>query len=133
MSQGGRQSVHQHLHYLRRSFSYNTTSPDASGRYYMGTLPDGAILLQSLLKVHTAFNAGTTNTVSVGTLADDDAYADELDWDATAQEGQVSISAMDAAMISGATDVYAYLVLAGTAATAGSATVILFYIPNNDL
>jgi hypothetical protein len=133
MSQGGRASVHQHLHYLRRTFDFNTSNPDAPGRHFMGTLPAGAILWQAFLKVHTAFDAGDSNTIAIGTLSDEDAYADELDWDAAAQEGQVSITPQDVAQIAEPTDVYATYTLAGTAAAAGRATAILFYIPDNDL
>jgi hypothetical protein len=132
MSSGspGRASHWQHTHYLRRTFDYNTSGFTTAAVGWVGALPPGAIVRGTMVKVHTAFNSATSDVIDVGTTADDDAFVDGADLQATG--GQYAITGMDWAMDStNATDVWAQLTSVGTP-SAGSVTVIVEYFPNND-
>jgi hypothetical protein len=58
-----RQFHTQQVHYLRTLFNYNDA--DVASRK-IGTIPAGSNILRSNTVISTAFNAGTTNTLSVG-------------------------------------------------------------------
>lgn len=126
----GRQYHTQQVHYLRKVVNYNTTNI-ASG-VFVGKLPAGAVIMDAQCVVTTAFNAGTTNVLTVGTNStsynDIFASADITEGSTGSQKapvaGQLSLSAV--------TDVYAKYTQTGTAATAGSAIIVISYVPNND-
>ena len=85
-------------------------------------LPKGYKVLRFIADVTTAFNAGTTNTLVVGTSTDDDAYLTSNDVTAGTKGSYLSddtfLTVADANL-----DVYAKYTQAGTAATAGSANI----------
>lgn len=126
-----RQLPFQATHYLRR----RVTFADVSGtQYKMGTLPTGAVVLGTSVAVTTVFNAGTTNVLIVGTLADDDALVAAAGVDETA----VALTRVAPATLAGAvaptadTDIYTKYTQSGTAATTGVAIVIVEYACDND-
>jgi len=121
----------QMIHYYRRTISFDTVNVSSADTIKIGTLPAGAVITQAIVKVNTAFNAGTDNLINVGTSADPDGIVDELDIDATAAEFQVVYRGCDLTF-SSATPVYATYAESGTAATAGEAEIIICYIPDND-
>jgi hypothetical protein len=96
----------------------------------LGTLPAKAVVIQAGVLVTTAFNAGTTNVVDLGTGADDDGFATDL------ALGTVGLIAADELATSN--DLYstnevpitATVSLAGTAATAGAGIAFVTYIVN---
>lgn len=123
----------QQIHYLR----LGVTFADNGQARAVGVLPAGAIMLQPLsgVAVTTVFNAGTSNTINIGTSADDDLYGTlmalgtkafvALDEAATATNVNTWLLAAD-------TTITATVVLTGTAATTGSAEVLIAYVPDND-
>jgi hypothetical protein len=116
----------QMVHYLRKTLSFE------DGEVTVGILPAGALLLkaQSSVNVTTAFNAGTTNTVHVGTSADNDLFATAL---AGGSVAQVPFDEYTAAnLMTADTTITATYNKSGTAPTAGSAEVIVAFIPDND-
>ena len=62
----------QQVHYLRKSVVFG----DDGTAVTVGEIPAGATILKPLsgVNVDTAFNAGTTNTLNIGTSADDNLY-----------------------------------------------------------
>lgn len=114
--------------FLRKRISFNTMG--AAGGVPIGTLPAGARLLTVAAYVDTAFNAGTTNTVNVGTTA----TGGEVMASATIAPGTTGYKEAAAATLalSFATDttLYASYVQAGTAATAGAVDIVVHYVPN---
>lgn len=127
MAKSARQSEHQLVHYLRKTVSYT----DNGTAVTVGVLPAGATILKPStgVSVSTAFNAGTTNTLNIGTTADDNLYATLI------ALGTTTFVALDEAVsntVAADTEVTATVVLTGTAATAGEAEVIVTYIPDND-
>lgn len=98
-------------------------------------LPAGAIVLGSFVQVTTAFNAATTNVLSIGTEAS--TYTNLV---TTAQSVagttglKANLAPTGAALVPLAADstVYALYTQSGTAATAGVANVVITYVLNND-
>lgn len=132
MSSGspGRQSHWQHTHFLRRTFNFDTAGFATSGQGYVGTLPPGAIVRGTMVKVHTAFNSATSDVVDVGNASSAQAYVAAANLQLSG--GQYAITGMDATMPTEPTDVLALWTGVSTAPTAGSVTVIVEYFPNND-
>ncbi len=126
-----RSTVTQQVPYFRASVAFNTVNIGSDGMVPLGTLPAGAIVTHAIVKVTTAFNAATTNVLTVGTLASVDAVLAAADIDETVVQTTVTFAA---AGYSVAVDTPLFIKYAqtGTAATAGAATIILFFVPNND-
>jgi len=133
MSSGspGRHLHQQQTHYLRRTFAYSTAGFNAAATGYIGTLPPGAIVRGTMVKVHTVFNSSTSDVLNVGTSSDDNALVAAADLQVAG--GQYSITGMDMAMPTAATDVFAQWTGSGDAATAGSVSIIVEYFADNDL
>lgn len=122
-----RQYHTQQVHYLRKSIAFG----DNGTALTVGVIPAGALILKSASGVHvtTAFNAGTTNTLNIGTSANDDLYATLL------ALGTTTFVPADEAvsfLVTEETTITATVVLTGTAATTGAGEVIILYIPDND-
>ncbi len=123
----------QMTHYLRCGITFS----DNGVAKTVGVLPAGAQMLNlhSGVYIRTAFNAGSTNVLDIGTSADDDLYATDL------ALGTKAFVALDEAAtatnvntwyVSVDTTITCTVALTGTAATAGAAEVIIAYIPDND-
>ena len=121
----------QQLPYFRRSVAFNTVEIGTAGKVPLGTLPSGAIVTGALVKVTEAFNAATTNVLTVGTAADDDAIITATDVDETDVDTTVTFAAYGY-YVSVDTPLFIKYTQTGTAATTGAVTVILFFVPNND-
>lgn len=124
----GRQLALQAVHYLRKGVTF----ADNGTAVTVGVLPEGALILKPLsgIAVTTAFNAGTTNTLNIGTEADGDLYATLI------SVGTTTFVALDESvsnLVTEETTVTATVTLTGTAATAGAGEVVIAYIPDNDL
>ncbi len=117
----------QQVHYLRKSVVFG----DDGTAVTVGEIPAGATILKPLsgVNVDTAFNAGTTNTLNIGTSADDNLYGTLL------AVGSIAFVPLDEAVamtVAADTTITATVVLTGTAATAGAGEVVIAYIPDND-
>lgn len=114
---------HELIHFLRK----NITFDDVGKTIVVGVLPRNAQILDTLSGVYvdTAFNAGTTNTIDVGTSASGTAYATAL---ASGSTGKKVLTTTP--LLAAETTVTATLNTAGTAASAGKATIIVAYIPD---
>lgn len=122
----GRRLALQAVHYLRRDFTFADT-----GELVVGILPAGAVMLKPLsgVSVHTAFNNGTTNTLNVGTTADDNLYGTAL------ATGSIAFVPLDEAVsqrVDAETTITITQAVSGTAATAGEATAVIAYLVDND-
>lgn len=121
----------QMVHYLRREVNFNTNGI-ADGVAINAKLPAGAEILFTQVKIKTAFNAASTNVLTVGTNAS--SYNDLInstDVDEGSTGGTVSYRGMDVT-VTNPTSVFIKYTQSGTAATTGKAVVIVAFIPNND-
>ena len=104
---------------------------DAAARVLIATLPVGAVILNSWVEVLTAFNAGTSNLVTVGYGAIAAATAD--DFVATVTEGTPAVygqatPGLPFAALTAETDVYVYYTPGATGATTGKARAFIEYV-----
>ncbi len=115
------------VHYLRKTIAY---TDGATAVVTVGTLPAGALVDRAVSSVTTVFNAATTNTVSIGTVATPTAYATTLALGAVA----VVPGTLTAAQVYRSTDtvVVATISMTGAAATTGQAIITVFFTVDND-
>lgn len=104
------------------TIAYDVASPYTVS---LGTAPNGAIVFATIVEIITAFNAGTTNVLEVGTSATANAYVQAADVNETAT-GTTVVSR--SATLSAATEILAKYTQTGTAATAGLARVTVLYL-----
>lgn len=112
----------QQVHYIKNTLTFD------SGVVTIGTVPAGAVILRAIsgAQVNVAFNAGSTNVIDIGTTANDDLYATDL------AGGTIAFVPFDEAVtqvLTADTTFTATYAQTGTAATAGSATIVICYIP----
>lgn len=119
-----RQVHTQQTHYYRCRINYNDANIGTGVVKF--TLPAGAVILTQNVRVSTAFNAGTTNALNVGTSAG----GTQLFTDA-ATAGARSPTIANLSFASD-TDVFIQYAQTGGAATAGVADIVIGYAPNND-
>ena len=113
----------QQTPYFRRRIIFSET-----GTITIGTIPAGAVIINAGVVVTTAFNAGTTNTLDIGTSGDTDGFATAL---ALGTIGRIVADEMATS-----NDLYStsevtlqcVVTLSGTAATAGEGFVYVEYI-----
>lgn len=124
-----RQLHTQQTHYMRKSFTY----ADDGSTLTIGKVPAGAIVINAGVIVKTAFNAGSTNVLDIGTEADPDGFATDL---ALGTVGRVLADELatsnDLGPYSADTTLVCVVDLTGTAATTGEGEVFVEYIPDND-
>lgn len=114
--------------YLRRTITLADFS--ANGNLVpIGALEAGAITRTVDVYVATVFNAGTTNPVSVGTVADDDGYATAATVISTATGWKGALSgALTGIPEAANVIVYAKFAPTGIAATTGKITITLPFV-----
>lgn len=119
-----RQIHTQQIHYFRKRVNYNDAGIGTG--VVFGTLPAGSMIVLQSVRVSTAFNAGTTNALNVGTTAGGTQLFTDA---ATAGARQPTIANLTFATD---TDIFVQYAQTGGAATAGVADIVVGYCPNND-
>jgi hypothetical protein len=128
-----RRNQTQQVGYLRFSINFNDTG--ISSGVNKQWLPAGAIITDTSVYVGAAFNAGTTNVITIGLGASANTIV------ASGQVSPGAVGLTNAIVPTGnalgplASDLQVNVTYTqtGAAATAGSAVVMIKYIPNNDL
>jgi hypothetical protein len=128
-----RQFHSQQIHYLRKTVTFS----DNGVARVVGVIPAGSQILNTLsgVFVTTAFNAGTSNVIDIGTTANDDLYGTDIALGTrafVAFDEAATATDVNTWLLTADTTITATVALAGTAATAGSAEVVVCYIPDND-
>lgn len=118
-----RQSHEQQSHYIRATVNYNDVGIGSG--VVIGTLPAGAVIVNTTVYCSTAFNAGTTNALQIGTAAS----GTQVSNDAATAGARNTVPALN---IAADQDIFVTYAQTGTAATAGKAVVVIQYAPNND-
>jgi uncharacterized membrane protein len=95
----------------------------------IGTVPANAQIIDVNIDATTAFNAGTTNTITVGKTGSAAAFVTATDVGTAGRESVATTGVYSAWANVGTTDVVATATFAqtGTAATAGAARVTIVY------
>ena len=129
-----RRDARQVSNTLKRTLNYN--DPDIAQFSFANALPAGAFVTKVLVEIVTAFNAGTTNPITVGTNST--SYTNLLaSSDITSGTPGVYFVASGTTKLgrafaaSGDTAVYGTYIPTGTAATAGQAVIVIEYEGGN--
>lgn len=122
-----RGSHYQFPHVIARDFTYADT-----GALTVGVVPANSTIQDVYVIVSTAFNAGSSNVLDIGTSGDDDGFATDL---ALGTIGKIAADEMatsnDLGPFASDTTIIATPALGGTAATAGVGRVVVTYIVKN--
>lgn len=135
----------QELRYYRKVVNFNDALVGSATPPKFGRLPAGAFIVGYWCEVSTAFNAATTNVLTVGTTA---ASANELFNAGDINEGVIGFTVgarglgtiltggagigVNAPAATSEVDLYVKYTQSGTAATAGVATIVIAWAGNND-
>lgn len=114
----------QQTHFFRKRVNYNDAGIAAG--VHFGTMPAGAMITRSSVRVNTAFNAGTTNALNVGTTAGGTQIFTDA---ATAGARFPTVPNISFAVD---TDLFVQYAQTGTVASAGQADIGIEYLPNID-
>lgn len=126
-----RQDPRQVVNTLKRTLNFN--DPDIALASFANSLPQGAFITRVAVEIVTAFNAGTTNPITVGTnnpIANNLIAAGDntpgtpgvyfIAGSGTTKLGRAFAAAADA-------PVYATYIPTGTAPTTGQAVIVIEY------
>lgn len=125
------------IHYLRTGFSV-AADGGAAGTYTktLGVIPAGSQIINAIsgLFVNTAYNAGTSTTVDIGTSANDDLYMTLVSAQTkafTALDEAATATDVNAWKTSATADttITAKMIITGTTASAGDVTIVVAYVP----
>ena len=123
-----REYSYQLVHFMRLTMDYT----DDETAKTVGTIPAGAVVLKSAsgVNVTTAFDAAGANTISLGITGSTQKFASALalgtaDFVECDTTGSFHVGASDISVL-------ATITMTGTAASAGSAEVVIAYVPDND-
>jgi hypothetical protein len=125
----------QELQYSRVTVNFNDAGIASGVRF--ARLPQYAFIVAMYAHVETAFNAGSTNVLTVGTTQ---ASANEIIAGTDINEASATYQALTSAAglgvavtASGAVDLWVKFAQTGGVATAGKAHIIIVYLLDNDL
>ncbi len=121
----------QAVHYMRKTVNFNDTGI-SSGVPFAQYLPAGASILFTVVKIKTAFNATTTNVLTVG--QNSTSYNDMVDSTDILEGSTGAYIVNRGADLTLASAVRAFVkyTQSGTAATTGQAEVTIAFTINND-
>jgi hypothetical protein len=128
-----RKNTTQQTNYYRFTLNYNDAKISTGVKF--GRLPSGAFVTSVKCDVGTAFNAGTTNVVTVGTTWNGLDVFGASDLNELSKNYQALSTAAGLgkyATSAGEADLYARYFYTGTAPTAGAVTCVIEYAPDND-
>lgn len=119
----------QQINFLR----LNVTFADAGLTKVVGSIPAGSVILKPLSGafVDVVFNAGTANTLDIG-ISGGSGTAFSSAGSLTATAFVPANATTGAFRVATDTTINVTVTLTGTAATTGSATVVIAYVENND-
>lgn len=126
-----RSNTTQQTSYYRATVNFNDAGIASAIQF--GTLPQNSSITDIQVEIVTAFNAGSTNVLTVGTTT----TATEIVNAADVNEAATGVTKVTRGLgqsltASADTALYAKYVQTGGAATAGQAVIIIQFVPNND-
>jgi len=128
-----RKNALQLVHYLRFAVNFNDVGIAAGVSKQV--LPAGAVIIGTDVQIVTAFNAATTNVLTVGLagVANNVVAAADADESTVAITQNIKPTGTALGPLAADSQVTATYTQTGAAATAGKAIVIIKYVPDNDL
>lgn len=116
------------VHYISRRVRFDTAGIGSADTVEVGALPAGAVLLGTDILIETAFNAGTTNDLTVTTRGGGTTLATNVQAGAGVAGKKATLNTVSLVPTTD-TDIIVRYQQTGTAATAGQAVIIVAYIP----
>ena len=113
------------VQHLTKKISY---LDGATGAVTVGVLPPKAIVTDVWAVVTTAFNAGSTNSVDIGTSGDTNGFATGISTTAAGRIAADEMAATDDLYSTAESTIVVTHVQTGTAATAGEGYVVVQFI-----
>lgn len=122
-----RDAGYQNVQFIRKTLGVG----DMAKVVKLGTIPANSLILKPLsgVQVNVAFNSATTTVLDIGSAADGDLYATDLDVKTAA--AFLPLDEAVSMVVTADTELTCQLAETGAAATAGSAVVVIAFIPNN--
>lgn len=124
----------QLVHYMRIGVTFNDIGiANGVGKQ---VLPAGAVIIGTDVVVTQAFNAASTNVLTVGTngtTANNIVASGDVDESAVALTQNIKPTSAALGPLAADAQVYVKYTQTGTAASAGAAEIIIKYVPDNDL
>lgn len=125
----------QQTHYYRKRVNFNDAGV-ATG-VFVGTLPNGALIVDAIANVRIVFNAATTNVLTVGTNVGGPynnilGVADVNEAVLGGYRAPILALGTTSFLITADTDIFAVFTQTGAVATTGQADIYIAYAPNND-
>ena len=118
----------QQVHYLRKSIDYTQNGATVT----IGTIPAGSLLVKPIsgVSVNVAFNGNSSNVLDIGPSTDSGTNL----WMTSGSLASIAFVPLDEAvtMLVASDTVVQCLVTATASASAGTAEVVICYIPDND-
>lgn len=126
-----RQHTTQQVSYFRVLVNFN--DPNIAAGVQFGNLPANAVITDVQVEIVTAFNASSTNVLTIGTNSTANQIVATGDVDETATGVTKVTRGLGRSLTSsGVTGLWAKYTQSGDAATAGVAVVTIAYIADND-
>jgi hypothetical protein len=116
------------VQYLKTDVAYNTSGIGSSDTVKLGVIPAGAQIINCAVAVKTAFNAATTNVLTVGTSSGSNADVVGASDVTEGSIGGANVATGQTLSFTSDTTIYVKYTQSGTAATAGAATIVLSYV-----
>lgn len=98
-----------------------------AGKYHIGTIPRGAVILAASSSILTAFTAGATLNIGTDTVPDNIAKSADI-----APATPVNAKPITPTLGYASVDTPLYLTIGGTAATAGVGDIVVQYYASRD-
>src|SRR6185369_13438168 len=117
----------QNVHFIGKDISYNTVGIGTTDTVKVGRIPAGSMICDARVRITTAFNAATTNVLTVGTSAGSDADIVGASEVVEGSTGMTVVLTGASLTFSSDTDIYVKYTQTGTAATTGAASVVITY------
>lgn len=116
----------------RLTVNYN--DPNISTAQAFGAIGQNAFIVNVEVEIVTAFNAGSTNVLTIGTSTSANEIVSSSDVDETTPGVTRVTRGFGRSLTASAdTTLYAKYTQTGTPATTGQAVIVIEYIPNNDM
>lgn len=122
-----RKTQYQVVHEISATITFAT--PGSAAGVQIGTLPAGAVIDETSVLTTTAWNGTVSTALSVGSTTTGTQYINATDVRTAAARVDTQTPIANAGPLAADTPVYVSVAQGGTAATAGSSTVIIYFIP----
>lgn len=129
MSTGGRKTQYQVVHEISRTVTFADGLAPLTAGVVVGVLPAGAMIDETSVLTTTAWNGTVSVALSVGITATGTGLINGTDVRTAAARVDTQTPIANLGPFATDTTIYASCAFGGTIGTAGSSTVVVYYIP----